>query len=186
MYSVIIHHAVSGCFACRKIICFNLPSFQTHTEHHILCKKVLWVAPSSSPLQQLYCWKGFCVSHILPHQVYTRHPLSEKRFKVFLSQRRGSCYSLFLLISCSHTEILVPSCSHTCSVHHCFLLCCRKGTSRMQTFPFHMNNLVNSPWMALGTGFFCLFVFKSVSTGHSASVVEKNSVLQQHSGSFHH
>lgn len=128
----------------------------------------------------------FCVSHTLAHQVYTRHPLWEKRFKVFLSQRRGSCYSLFLLISCSHTEILVPSCSHTCSVHHCFLLCCRKGTSRMQTFPCHMNNLVNSPWMALGTGFFCLFVFKSVSTGHSASVVEKNSVLQQHSGSFHH
>lgn len=59
MYSVIIHHAVSGCFACRKIICFNLPSLQTHTEHHILFKKVLWVAPSSSPLQQLYCWKGF-------------------------------------------------------------------------------------------------------------------------------
>lgn len=52
--------------------------------------------------------------------------------------------------------------------------------------PSHTNKLENAPWTALGIGFFFLFVFKSISTGHSAWVVEKNSVFQQHSGSFHH
>lgn len=111
MYSVIIHHAVSGCFTCRKITCFNLPSFQTHIYYAKRYSGWHYRAHhcSSSLLKGVF----FRVSQSLPHQVYARHPLSEKRFKVFLSQRRGSCYSLFLLICCSHTEILVPSCSHT-------------------------------------------------------------------------
>lgn len=52
MYSVMIRHAVPGCFTCRKIICFNLPSLQFHREYQILCKEVLWVAVLSSALQQ--------------------------------------------------------------------------------------------------------------------------------------
>lgn len=89
----------------------------------------------------------FCVSHTLPHQAYTRHPLSEKRFKVFLSERRGSCYSLFLLIPCSlqaHRDPCSLQLTHTPLSITAFLLCCRPGeilqctkvTSRMQTFSF--------------------------------------------------
>lgn len=151
MYSVIIHHAVSGCFACRKIICFNLPSFQTHSEHHILCKKVTLGGTIELTTAVPLLLKGwfviFFVSHTLPHQVYTRHPLSAKRFKVFLSQKRGSCYSLFLLISCSlqsHRDPCSLLLTHTPLSITAFLLCCRPGeilqcrevTSRMQSFSF--------------------------------------------------
>ena len=102
---------------------------------------------------RLYCCKGllFVVISSLPPppppQVYTRHPLSEKCFKVFLSQRRGSRYSLFLLISCSlhpHREILAPPRSqYTLPLSiTAFLLCrrpseilqCRKATAPCRLF----------------------------------------------------
>lgn len=82
-----------------------------------------------------------------PSQVYTRHPLSENCFEVFLSQRRGFLLLLFLLISCSlhtHRDPRSPTLTYMpLSIIACLLCCrpgeilqCRKATSMMQTFSF--------------------------------------------------
>lgn len=72
--------------------------------HHCIslycCKVFFWFIFFSSPPPQ-------SISDIL----------FQKNVSVFLAQRRGSCYSLFLLILCilhPHIEILIPPCSHTC------------------------------------------------------------------------
>lgn len=187
MYSVIIHHAVSGCFACRKIICFNLPGFQTHTEHHILCKKVLWVAPSSSPLQYLFCWKGFFF-FVFPTPSLTKSilgiPFQKIILKYFCLKGEILATHCFSLYPAATQRSLFPPVHTHASVHHCLSPVLQKSNQQDAdlSIPSHMND---SPWMAPRIGFF-LFVFQSISTGHRACVVEKNSVLQQHSGSFHH
>lgn len=88
-YSVMIHHAVSGCFTCRKIICFNLPALQIHSEHHVLCKKVLWVAAQSLPLAAGLGWSEGWVWWCSPCPSCTTHPLSEKWFTVLPASEEG-------------------------------------------------------------------------------------------------
>lgn len=117
MYSVIIHHAVSVCFTCRKITCFNLPSFQTHIyyakrysgwhyrAHHCrssLLKGVFFVFPKPSltksmlgiPFQKNVL-KYFC----LKGEVLATH-----------------CFSSYA--AATQRSLFPPAHTHA-SVHHC-------------------------------------------------------------------
>lgn len=101
-------------------------------------------------------------------------PFQKKCFKVFLSQRRGSRCSLFLLISCSfhpHTETLFPLCSRLCPSLP--LLCCRpseilqcrKATSMMQTFHSLLVEWFNK-FTLDGTSVLLLFFFNPSLLGN--------------------
>lgn len=114
-YSVMIHHAVSGCFTCRKIICFNLPVLQIHTEHHVLCKKVLWVAAQSLLLQQGLAGLRGGFGGVPPAKAVVGIPFQKRGLQSCLPQRRGSCHLLLLLTPCCpHPQagILVPPLTH--------------------------------------------------------------------------
>lgn len=147
-YSVMIHHAVSGCFTCRKIIYFNLPSLQIHREHHILCKKLLWVAALSSPLHQALLW--FWFFFFSPSKYITRYLLSEKGFRSLCLKEgvlASLCFSSYRTDG-AHTALLAPPRSRNTSVHHCLPAVLQSHPdpsvqeSVMQTFPFPPGRMV--------------------------------------------
>lgn len=145
MCSVIIHHAVSGCFACRKIICFNLPSFQTHTEHHILCKKVTLGGTIELTIAVPLLLKG--VFFVFPTPSLTKSilgiPFQQNVLKYFCLKGEVLATHSFSSYPAATQRSLFPPAHMPLSIT-AFLLCCRHGemlqcrevTSRMQSFSF--------------------------------------------------
>lgn len=181
-YSVMIHHAVSGCFTCRKIICFNLPSLQIHREHHILCKKLLWVAALSSPLHQALLWFWFFFFFPLP-SLLLGISFQKKALEVSVSKKG------FLLVSVSpHIAQTVPTQRSSHPHAHvtplsitAFPLCCR-ATQILQCrkawcrlFPSLLAEWFNK-FTLEGTWIY-FFLFKWISTGHRACTEGEKGVL---------
>lgn len=164
MYSVMIHHAVSGCFTCRKIICFNLPSLQIHAEHHILCKAVLWVAALSSPLQQAL----LCASDIFlfPSKSQPGIPFQNNALKVSISKER--------LLPVPFSPGALPPCT---AFHHAAgdILQCRKAAAWCSLVPSLLAEgfdkfTLGGAWIFYSC---VLYSLNSFSIGHRACAVGK-------------
>lgn len=177
MYSVMIHHAVSGCFTCRKIICFNLPSLQIHAEHHILCKAVLWVAALSSPLQQAL----LCASDIFlfPSKSQPGIPFQNNALKVSISKER--------LLPVPFSSGALPPCT---AFHHAAgdILQCRKAAAWCSLVPSLLAEGLDKFTLGGAWIFYScvLYSLNSFSIGHRACAVGKTGSFCRIRGGLHH
>lgn len=174
MYSVMIHHAVSGCFTCRKIICFNLPSLQIHAEHHILCKAVLWVAALSSPLQQAL----LCASDIFlfPSKSQLGIPFQKNALKVSITKER--------LLPVPFSLCAPPPCI---AFHHAAgdILLCRKAAAWCSLVPSLLAEGFDKFTLG-GSWIFYFCILYSLNSITPAMCCWENRVLLQNSGGVHH
>lgn len=170
MHSVMIHHAVSGCFTCRKIICFNLLVSRSTQSTMYYAKRHSgwqhWVHHCST----LYCYKGGVVAN---------PPLPQSILGISFQQNvlRTISKEMFTLLTVSlhtvqlappHRDPSSPMLTHTC-VDHCLSAVlqtqwapsAQKSNQRDADFfiPSLLNDLIDSLWMALELFFFRFYVF---------------------------